>query len=263
MPSPRTSSFSADAAGWVVARPFGIELRIHPTWVFSLVLLSVSAYTWFVQHLAPGASKVVSVLLCVVFALAIVSCIVLHELSHSLMARGHGLPVRSITLFALGGVSQIEAEAAGPGAEYRIALAGPLMSILIATVCAGIARVLHPNGSLGAWGGIAVINLILAIFNLFPAFPMDGGRILRSALWARIHDRARATRWAAVAGRAVAALIIGAGFVQLILAGTRRGGDAAFGVYGMVIGFFIYNATDSASRIEGAEVPNQGRQVTP
>jgi len=258
MPS-RPSVLRVPTGGWRVARLFGIDLRVHASWFFSLALLSATARSWIVADAAPKASALTHVVLSVAFGLAIVSCIVLHEFAHSLVAIGHGLPVRTITLFAFGGVSQIDAEADGPAAEYRVALAGPLMSILLASVLIGVGRALDPtaSGLSGPWGVMGFVNLILAGFNLFPAFPMDGGRILRSALWAGIGDRARATRWAAITGRSIACGVIGLGLIEFGLGAARNSRDAAFGAYSLLIGLFMYNATDVAGRAEGGERPNE------
>lgn len=254
-------TFPRATPGWTIARPFGIALRIHPSWLLSIAVLSVMSYEWFVQR--PGQTVAAGhIALSVALGLAIVSCIVVHELAHALVAKAYGLPVRGITLFALGGVSQIEAEAATPAVEYTIALAGPLTSIVIAGVCAGIDRLLHPEHA-GMWGIMATINLVLAVFNLFPAFPMDGGRILRSAFWAGLHNRSRATRWAGFAGRAIAVGVIASGFGTLIFAGTSGRTHGGWGIYGMILGFFMYNAADTAARIEGNDEPNAAPKGAP
>jgi len=201
-------------------------------------------------------------LLAVVFGCVIAACVVIHELSHSLVARGYGLPVRRITLFALGGVSQIEAEAATPRAEFAVALAGPLASVVLATVFAFIGRVLDPVEARipGVWGELGVINIYLAIFNLIPAFPMDGGRLLWSGLW-RLAGRARATRWAVTVGKSFAMLAIGSG-AFLLLPPLVKGGGADSGVSGsalwiIFIGLFIFQAAGAAGKTEGGERPNQ------
>src|SRR5437868_7719164 len=157
--------------GRTLMRPFGIELQIHPSWIISLIVLSVAAYNGFpVDPAVTGARKI---LLAVAFGVAIAACIVIHELSHSLTARVYRLPVRKITLFAFGGVSQIEKEAPTPSAEFAIALAGPLASVVIATVFGGVARLLHPTAhhGIGVWGELGYVNVLLALFNLVPAFP--------------------------------------------------------------------------------------------
>src|SRR4029077_561376 len=119
--------------GRTLARPFGIELQIHASWIISLAVLTYAAYEGFGDRSAPPRVDTARILLAVAFGIGIAASIVIHELSHSLTARVYGLPVRRITLFAFGGVSQIEGEAPTPSAEFAIALAGPLSSVVLAT----------------------------------------------------------------------------------------------------------------------------------
>jgi Zn-dependent protease len=247
--------------GRTIARPFGIELHVHSSWIISLVVLSYVGY----QGVSAGGRETQStstrLILAVLFGLSIATCIVIHELAHSLVARAYKLPVKRITLFALGGVSQIEKEAASPGSEFAIALAGPLASVVLAAVLGGVEKALHPlhSGRLGFWGDLGWVNALLALFNLIPAFPMDGGRLLRSTLWA-FGSRARATRWAVRVGRTFAVLAMGAGAVLVVaepLLGANSGGS--FGALWIIlIGFFIYNAAGAAGRLEGSDHPNEG-----
>jgi len=239
-------------------RPFGIELQIHPSWIISLIVLSVAAYNGFpVDPAVTGARKI---LLAVAFGVAIAACIVIHELSHSLTARVYRLPVRRITLFAFGGVSQIEKEAPTPSAEFAIALAGPLASVVLAAIFSGIAIVLHPLRShpTGIWWELGKINMLLAMFNLIPAFPMDGGRLLRSGLWV-VGGRARATRWAVLVGRSFAVLAMSGGGALLIVPLFQRSdsGGSLYALWIILIGLFIFNAAGAAGRLEGGERPNQ------
>jgi Zn-dependent protease len=249
------------AAGRTIARPFGVELKIHPSWIISLVILSYAGYEGVVSRVIEPQRTTTRLILAVIFGLSIAACIVVHELSHSLVARAYQLPVKGITLFALGGVSQIEKEAPSPGAEFSIALAGPLASVVLAAVFGGVEKVLHPSqaGQIGFWGTLGYVNVWLALFNLIPAFPMDGGRLLRSSIWA-FGSRARATRWAVRVGRTFAILAMGAGAVMIVaepLTGANSGGS--FGALWIIlIGFFIYNAAGAAGRLEGAERPNEG-----
>jgi Zn-dependent protease len=247
--------------GRTIARPFGIELHVHSSWIISLVVLSYVGY----QGVSAGGRETQStstrLILAVLFGLSIATCIVIHELAHSLVARAYKLPVKRITLFALGGVSQIEKEAASPGSEFAIALAGPLASVVLAAVLGGVEKALHPlhSGRLGFWGDLGWVNALLALFNLIPAFPMDGGRLLRSTLWA-LGSRARATRWAVRVGKTFAVLAMGGGAVLVVaepLVGANSGGS--FGALWIIlIGFFIYNAAGAAGRIEGSDQPNEG-----
>ncbi|HLW17931.1 MAG TPA: site-2 protease family protein [Actinomycetota bacterium] len=247
-------------AGRTLARPFGIELQIHPSWIISLIILSVAGYNGSLGALPErGAIKVA---LAIAFGLAIAACIVLHELSHSLVARVYKLPVHRITLFAFGGVSQIEREAPTPSAEFAIAVAGPLSSVVIATLLSGVAILLHPSLShpVGIWWEIGKVNMVLAIFNLIPAFPMDGGRLLRSGLWV-VGGRARGTRWAVRVGRAFAVLAMGGGGALLLIPPLTHNdsGGSLGALWIILIGLFIFNAAGAAGRIEGGESPNQQR----
>ena len=248
-----------------VARIFGINIQVHTSWVISLLVLTYYAYDQIAPDVVRRGTKP-QLLVAVAFGIAIAVCIVIHELSHSLVARAYSLPVTRITLFAFGGVSQIEKEAPSPGAEFAIALAGPLASVVIGTVLAGVGRALHPLqiARTGVWGQLGELNMFLAIFNLIPAFPMDGGRVLRSGLWA-LGSRARATRWAVRIGQSFAVLAMGGGFALLIgpaLSGNR--GNGAFSaLWLMLIGFFIFQAAAAAGRYEGGERPGQAGPLVP
>lgn len=259
MPSRRSVS---QPGGFTVARIAGIPLVIHGSWVISLSLLSLVAYDAIVSGLAPQASQVARLVLSVLFGGLIAGCIVAHELAHCAVARAYGLPVRRITLFAFGGVSQIEKEAPTPAAEYAIAFAGPLASLMLATSLGFVARVLNPgtDSLRGAWGGIAFVNLALAVFNLLPAFPMDGGRILRSGLWGAVRNRPRATRWAVWVGRGFAAGLMGLGVFGLVAGRTHGAAGGLSGVYTFVIGLFIYQAAGNAGAVEGSNDPRHDRE---
>jgi Zn-dependent protease len=136
-----------------------------------------------------------------------------------------------------------------------------LASVVLAAVLGGVEKVLHPmhSGRLGFWGYLGFVNAGLALFNLIPAFPMDGGRLLRSTLWA-LGSRARATRWAVRVGKTFAVLAMGGGAVLVVaepLLGANSGGSFGF-LWIILIGFFIYNAAGAAGRIEGSDQPNEG-----
>jgi Zn-dependent protease len=174
--------------------------------------------------------------------------IILHELSHAIVARARGLPVRSITLFALGGVAQIEKEAGEPSTEFLMGIAGPIMSALIGFICLTLAWMLGwtpfetPGSPLLAtlmWLGF--INFSLAIFNLIPGFPLDGGRVLRGIIWWLTGDGTRATRIAARIGQVVAVAFIVLGIIRFFMGAGFDGLWIAF------IGWFLLEAA-SASR---------------
>lgn len=255
---PSAARHLTSPTGLRIARPFGIDLRVDASWSVSLIILSAFAYQVIIPEVAPQAVLGARVALAVLFALPIAGCIVAHELAHSLVARAWGIPVRQITLFAFGGVSQMGGEAPSAAAEYQIAVAGPMASVLIAGATAGVGRALAAGGDLsGPWGAIAMVNLYLALFNLLPAFPMDGGRILRSLLWAARHSRARATRSAALVGRVFASLFVVAGAATFILSAVKGNAGTGSGIWIALVGMFLYNAAQTAGRFEGGELPNE------
>jgi Zn-dependent protease/CBS domain-containing protein len=180
--------------------------------------------------------------------------IVLHELSHSLVAKASGLEVRGITLFVFGGVSQIEDEAPSPKAEFLIAIVGPLTSLALgiaglfgasALGASALAEAttpealslamssLHPGATLLFWLGL--MNLVLGIFNMVPGYPLDGGRVLRSLFWWRTGDLEKATRWAARVGQGVAVLLIAWGVAWIFA-------DPIAGIWRILIGWFLFSA---------------------
>jgi Zn-dependent protease len=150
-----------------------------------------------------------------------------HEMGHALVARRKGVRVAGITLWLFGGVAKLEGEAATPGAALRIAGLGPLVSLAVAAIAALIAGALSVGGAhelfVGVFAWLAVINVILAIFNVMPASPLDGGRILQALLWMRHGDRVRASVSASRAGRVFGFLLIGLGLVQFAV-GAFLGG---------------------------------------
>jgi Zn-dependent protease len=245
-----------------IARLFGIDLVLDPSWILSAALLTYYARQQLVLPAVHPPSESMGWLLAFAFAMGITACILAHELSHCLVARAYGLPVRQVRLFVFGGVSLIEREAPSPRTEFAVAIAGPLSSAIIATSAAFAMRLVNPQhrGVVGIWGFYAVINMALAVFNLIPAFPMDGGRVLRSMLWAGQRDRARATRWAALAGRVLAAMMIGAGLVTVFTSSVSSDPNAqpGDGLWFVLIGFYLYGAAGSAGRNEGGERPNMG-----
>jgi len=192
-------------------------------------------------------------------AVALFASVLAHELSHALVARTWGIAVRRITLFVFGGVAQIEQEPPNWRAEFWIAVVGPLASAVLAAVCvlgAGLSMrpteaELEDTGQLFASVGVggtlllwlAQVNLLLAVFNLVPAFPLDGGRVLRALMWAVTGDLRRATRWASGGGQAFAWFLIATGMVMML--GVRipfLGGGLVSGLWLAFIGWFLSNA---------------------
>lgn len=247
------ASRPAPGRAFVPFRVGGIEIAIHPSWLFTFIALVLVARTQLAPSFAKGGGAP-AILLAVGVALLFYAFILLHELAHAFVARGYGLDARRVTLFVFGGVAQIGREAARPADEFRIALAGPLASLLIAGSLAAVARALHPEetGVGGVWGDLAVVNLLLALFNLVPAFPLDGGRILRAGIWAAFRDRAKATRWASAGGKAFAFAMMGAGAAFVALSVTTGDPPGAWpGLWYVVLGYFLFTVAGHAGRVEG------------
>lgn len=229
-----------------------IPIVIHPSWVVSVAVLAGFTAPTIAERLAGDASPAVFVLVAILAVLPISASIVVHELAHALIARAHGLQVSRIMLFAIGGVSMISGNAPTPAAEYAIAASGPIVSLVIASTLSTIGRLGDPGvvGVPGILGAYAWVNLALALFNLMPAFPMDGGRVLRSVIWQLNGDRLRATTWAARIGRGMATLLIAGGlYLVLVPLGQNASPDIA-GVWTIVVGLFIFTASLDAERSE-------------
>ena len=192
----------------------GISIGLHYSWFIVAVLIALS----LVQHfhaVDPQWSRTVVWMAAAVTSVLFFVALLLHELAHSLVAKARGLRVRAITLFALGGVSQIESEARDAKSEFWIAIAGPITSVVIGLVLLGTAWLggwlvaggpATPLTSVLVWLGY--INILLAAFNMVPGYPLDGGRVLRALIWSVTHNADRATRLAAKVGQAVAFLFI-------------------------------------------------------
>lgn len=218
----------------------GIPIGVHPSWLIILLLLSWSlAVGWFPARV-PGLDSVAYWTLGVAGALGLFVSILLHELAHALVARRHGLGIRGITLFLFGGVARMESEPPSPGLEFRVAIAGPIASVVISGVCLGAS-------SLGRGAGLAeapitvvdylaVVNLIVVGFNLVPAFPLDGGRVLRSILWRWKGNLRWATRVCAGLGAYFGAFLIVLGVLSMI------GGGLIGGIWFALIGLFLRQA---------------------
>jgi Zn-dependent protease/predicted transcriptional regulator len=223
-----------------LGRIFGIKIGLHYSWLLIAFLIVFSlASNYHLNH--PQWSNSLVVGLAVATALCFFSSLLLHELSHSLMAKAHGLPVHEITLFALGGVSQLGKEATRAKDEFSIAVVGPLTSLFIGFLCLGAVALAGGSGATSgpfttmlSWLGY--INMGLAIFNLVPGYPMDGGRILRAILWWKTGDLDRATRTAARVGQGVAIVFILGGFF-----GYLRGGGLG-SLWIAFIGWFLLQA---------------------
>jgi Zn-dependent protease/CBS domain-containing protein len=223
-----------------IGKFFGIEVAIDYSWfiIFALVAWSVGSHYFLVYGDWPLVVKIATAL---VTALFFFISIVVHELGHSLVAVRTGIPVKRITLFIFGGMAQINREPAKPSHEFFMALVGPLTSVVLAGFFYLVGLVGRAAGAavVEAFGGwLAEVNLFLALFNLLPGFPLDGGRVFRAIVWAITKNQARATRIAAVIGRIIAWGFIFLGIWQVFA------GNWADGIWIAFIGWFL----DSAAR---------------
>lgn len=237
-----------------LGRLFGIEIGLHYSWFLIALLISLSLAGHFRATQPQWGTEVIWVS-AIVTALVFFSTLVLHELSHALTARSRGLPVGAVTLFALGGVSRIERDPESPATEFLVGIVGPVTSAVVGLGCLGLAVALgwapgaapaRPVHAVLVWLGY--INFGLAVFNMVPGYPLDGGRVLRALAWWATGDPGRATRVAARGGQAVAFAFIVLGLVRFFFGGGLGGLWIAF------IGWFLLSAAaESYGRVEVTE----------
>ena len=225
----------------------GIEVRL--SWsllaVFALIVWSLTDGVFPSQN--PGLSHGTYLAMGIVAAVLFLASILLHELGHSWVARREGIEVDSITLWLFGGVSQFKGRFTSPGAEFRTAVSGPLVSIGLGGLFVLIALADLPSSVDGVAAWLGYINLILAVFNLLPASPLDGGRVLHAALWRARGDFAWATRVASEVGQGFAYLFIGLGLVMFIFQGSFSGAWLAF------VGWFLLQGAKAEARYVATE----------
>jgi Zn-dependent protease len=223
----------------------GIEVRLDYSWFIIFVLVTWSLAGQYFPDQYPEWPALIYWTLGVVTSLLFFVSVLLHELAHSFVAQARGIRVPRITLFIFGGAAQIAEEPKSAGDEFVMALAGPAMSVLIGAV-SGLLWMLFKNQGLeplaALFGWLALINVVLAVFNLIPGFPLDGGRVLRALVWGATRDMARSTRIAAGVGRGVAFFFIFVGIYQVF------NGLVINGIWMAFIGWFLLQAASSSSR---------------
>lgn len=228
-----------------VARIAGVDVRVDPTWVFIVALVVWSFFAQFSEG-RPGS---VALIMAAWAALGFFASLLGHELAHAVEAKSRGMSVTSITLFLFGGVTEITSETKRARDEFAVAAVGPYSSIVFASVFGLI------TAALDAWvpsaaafsdvtGTLAWINLFLALFNLIPGAPLDGGRVLRAGLWAITRDRYRSARWAAVTGQGVAVALWVFGVWRVLERPEQLINAAWLGF----IGWFLWNAAANERR---------------
>jgi Zn-dependent protease/CBS domain-containing protein len=241
---------------FTLGRVAGIEIGLNWTWlvVFALIVWSLTEGVFPLQ--VPGLSTSTYLVMGLLAAALYFVSILLHELGHAVQARREGVRVEGITLWLFGGVAQFSGSFPSAGAELRIAIAGPLVTVAVGIVCVviGLLSGLPPAvDGVAAWLGY--MNFLLLGFNLLPALPLDGGRVLRALLWQARGDLAWATRLAAGAGRAFGYAFIAAGIALFIFQGAFTGAWLAF------IGWFLLSAAGAEARYLAAQQALDGLRV--
>jgi Zn-dependent protease len=238
--------------GIIVARPFGIPVYVSPYW-FLIAGVFILIYASELASTLHGSTRFI---VAAAFVVLLYVSVLIHELSHSLVARGYGLPVRRILLYPLGGFSEIEREPPTPGREFLVSAAGPALSLALAAVGYGLTEAVHtgtsglsrvdPGGSIGhiLVSQLMWANLIVGIFNLLPGLPLDGGRMLRAVIWKLTGRPSTATIAAAWAGRVIAVGLFVIPFAVGAVNGT--GGDMVSILWLAVIAAFMWTGAGQA-----------------
>lgn len=249
-----------------LGRIFGISIIVDWSWIFIFLLVTWNLAAGVFPRLHPEWSVTLNIGLAVLASILFFLSVLAHELAHSLVAEANGLPVRSITLFLFGGVSNLQREPRSPGTEFIMAIVGPLTSIVIGLVAIGLGLLtngptalqllnnpfnsltgMNPLSTMLFWLG--PINVILGVFNLIPGFPLDGGRVLRSILWGITKNLRVATRWATWVGQLIAWIFIVAGVSMIFGVNVPFFGTGFIsGVWLAFIGWFLNQAATESYR---------------
>ncbi len=243
----------APRTNFQLARVFGIRIGVGISWFVVLFLFVIVFTPEF--HRVLGGTETTAYLVAVAVVLSFFVSVILHELGHALVARRNGLSVAGIDLWAFGGLTRMRELPGTPGSQLQVAIAGPLVTLAVIITCAFAIGLAAPGGHFteAAIGGngvsatpllvwlswVAVVNMFVLVFNLIPAFPLDGGQIAQALIWWRTGDRNRATRWTGRAGQ-VFALALGA--LGLVTFGYGDGSGLLF----MVLAFILYQAANGA-----------------
>jgi Zn-dependent protease/predicted transcriptional regulator len=236
---------------WKIGRMFGIPIHVHASWLFVFFFMTWSLATGYLPDMLPGLSEPRYWAMGGVAALLLFASVLLHELGHSLVALRYRIPIGQITLFIFGGVAQMRKEPPHPRAEFLIAIAGPLVSFVLAGISLGLVAVLESfpaesslHGLMALGTLLGMVNTQLGLFNLLPGFPLDGGRALRAGLWAWSKDYYRATSQAALVGLlfGITFALFGALLLFGALSGTASSALASSGGWIVLLGAFLFTA---------------------
>lgn len=245
---------------WEIGRPLGIPVRVHASWLLVFAFMSWTLATGYLPETLPGLSGERYWGMAAVAALLLFLSVLLHELGHSYVALQYRIPISQITLFIFGGVAHMGKEPPSPRAEFLIAIAGPVVSLLLGAACLGAVFAIEATfdtsttqGFIALGGLLGIVNVQLGIFNLIPGFPLDGGRVLRAGLWAWTKNFHRATSQASSIGLGFGLLLgaLGAAVFAGSLAGTIDSSWSGNGGWLLFIGAFLFGAAWSARRQVG------------
>ena len=242
---------------WEIGRALGIPIRVHASWFLVFLLVTWSLSTGYLPDSLPGLSPERYWAMGAVAAVLLFFSVLLHELGHSYVALHYRIPIEQITLFIFGGVAHMRREAPSPKAEFLIAVAGPIVSLVIGGTCFLFVIVVESlqqqqglQGVIMLGALLGIVNVQLGLFNMIPGFPLDGGRVLRAGLWAWGKDFYRATKQAAVVGLTFGGIL---GFVGLVIAYRAASGDLpasmmSNGGWIVFIGMFLFAAAQASRR---------------
>lgn len=239
-------------------RMFGFAIRVDASWLIIAVLIAWSLASGLFPHLYHGLSPTQYWTMGILGALLLFFSIIVHELAHSLVARRNGLAMKGITLFIFGGVAEMDREPPNARSEFLMAIAGPVASIVIGAIfymLALIGRGRWPVEAVGILSYLGWINWILAAFNMIPAFPLDGGRVLRSALWHWKGNLWKATRIASTIGSGFGIALVAFGVYRLLV------GDFVDAVWWFLIGMFLRGAAQASYQQLVLQMTLQGEPV--
>lgn len=245
---------------WRVGRLAGIPIGINPLWLVIVALITWSLGATYYPDQVEGIAPAAAYLLGLASAFLLFASILLHELGHAIVARRRGVRIEGIDLWLLGGVSKLKDSPHRPDDEFRYAIAGPAVTLVIALAFGAGSAALPSSAPRAAKAVVEyqfAVNALILAFNLIPAFPLDGGRILRALVWRRVGDMARATRAAATIGRGFAYA-----FIALGLLATFQG--AIGGLWLALIGFFLLlagRAEESQQEIQAAFAGHEAREL--
>ncbi len=241
-----------------IARIHGITVGVHYTWLVAFGLVSWSLAVGYFPENYPGWGRTLYWTVGIVAALLLFVSVLAHELTHSFVAQARGHGVHSITLFIFGGVSNLRGESENARDELLIAVVGPLSSVVLAGLfwlaLQWVPDARSPVGASVAY--LSMVNLILAVFNILPGFPLDGGRVLRAIIWGVTGSVGRATRIASTVGQGLGLLFIAYGFIQIL------DGNVLGGVWIGFIGWFLNSAADAIRRQVAVQVRFRGVRVS-